>query len=68
MWFKRRNLNIDNTLLDTSGPPVSFVYLGSTKKQKLFGDHPMKIPTKLDSNWPSGLREEDYNVKAYRRR
>jgi hypothetical protein len=28
----------------------------------------MKIPTKLDSNWPSGLREEDYNVKAYRRR
>ena len=25
----------------------------------------MNIPTKFGSNWPSGFREEDKNVKAY---
>ena len=25
----------------------------------------MNIPTKFGSNWPSGFREEDTNVKCY---
>ena len=34
-------------------------------KTKLLEDHPMNIPIKLGSNWPSGFREEYLNVKVH---
>jgi hypothetical protein len=48
---------------------IFFVYFQSTKKNRKFSeDHPTIIPTKFGANWHSGFREEDLNIKVYRRR
>ena len=75
--FTLNNINISDAIdllealsvqFDTFRLLVSFVYFWSIKHINLIGDHPMNISTKIDSNWPSGFREEDKNVKAYGRR
>jgi hypothetical protein len=44
---------------DTFRHLVSFVYFWSIKHIHFVEDHLMNISTKIDSNWPSGFREED---------
>ena len=66
-WFQIRRLKTDNTFFDSFVRFVSFVYFQSTKNINFLGDYPLAIPTKFGSNWPSGFREEDKNVKAYGR-
>jgi hypothetical protein len=51
-WFQR--LKTNNTLFDTFGPLVYFVYIRA--KKSFLEDHAMNIPTKFDSNWPSDFR------------
>ena len=49
---------------------ISMVDFQSKRKKRInfVGDHPLNILTKFGSNWPSGFREEDWNVKVYGRR
>jgi hypothetical protein len=51
-WFHRR-LKTDNTLFDTFGAVVSFVYFRSTKNLQniiFLEDHPKNIPANFGSN------------------
>jgi UDP-N-acetylmuramyl pentapeptide phosphotransferase/UDP-N-acetylglucosamine-1-phosphate transferase len=66
--FTLNNINIWDAIdllealsvqFDTFRPLVSFVYFWSIKHIHLIGDHPVNISTKIDSNWPSGFREEE---------
>ena len=47
---------------------VSFVNFWSALNINYVGDHILNIPTKLVSIGRGGFREEDWNVKVYRRR
>ena len=38
------------------------------KKTFFLRDNPLNIPTEFDSNWSSGFREVDKNVKVYGQR
>ena len=53
---------IDNTLFDTFRTLVFFLCTSDQQKENINipEDHPMNIPTKFDSNLPSGFREEDW--------
>ena len=46
------------------GPGSHVKYLTGTKNKKFVEDHPRNIPAKFGSNWPSGFREEAWNVKS----
>ena len=50
------------------GPGSHVEYLTGTKNRNSVENHPRNIPAKFGSNWPSGLGEETWNVKIYRRR
>jgi len=72
--FTKNKRTINNLYLYIWTPPFwqlwaswfFCVYFWSTKKPRKFvGDHPMNIPARFGSNWPSGLRKEDSNVKLY---
>jgi hypothetical protein len=46
--------------------PGSHVEYSTGKKNRnVVEDHPMNIPAKFGSNWPSGFGEEASNVKRY---
>ena len=68
IWYAIDLLEALSVQFDTFRPLVSFVHFWSIKHINIVGDHLMNISTKIDSNWPSGFREEDKNVKVYGRR
>ena len=46
------------------GPGSHVGYPTWTKNSNFVEDHPRNIPAKFGSNWPSGFREEAWNVKS----
>jgi hypothetical protein len=46
------------------GPGSYVEYSTGTKNRNFVEDHPMNIPAKFGSNWPSGFGEEAWNVKS----
>jgi hypothetical protein len=46
------------------GPGSHIEYPTGTKNLNFVEDHPMNIPAKFGSNWPSGFGEEAWNVKS----
>lgn len=49
------------------GASCFFFVLSINKYINFLEDNQMNIPTKFDSNWPSGFREDDWNTKVYER-
>jgi len=57
-WLQRKRLKSDNIILT----PLDLLFLlciSDQQKNNFLEDHPMNIPTKFGSNWPSGFREDD---------
>jgi len=56
---------MDTPFLTSLG--LLYLLCTSDQQKKIVEDHPMNIPTKLGYNWLSDFREENKNVKVYRR-